>query len=858
MNLWPHQANALDELLAALNWGEKRILVTSPTGGGKTVVAANLARDFLDRKKRVILYTNRRLLIEQFASVLTVHGFDFGIRAAGHAPDRGCPFQIASVQTEAARSMKGKEELFPADLVLVDEAHLQTGNTVQELQTYYAGLGAAWVGFTATPIDLGLLYSKLIVAGTNSELRQCGALVPCQMWGPDEPDLKAYKAELAAGKDLSEKKASSAMGGKSKHLFGRVFEWFEKLNPDHRPTILFAPGVDESMWFAEQFTERGIPAAHIDGKNVWVNGEQKPTTPERRQEILDGSRDGSIKVITNRYVMREGIDAPWLEHGIFATVFGSLQTYLQCLDSQTEILTARGFVGPDAIGDCDLVAAFDRHSDEITWQAITDRVDRTLQANESMFTVRGPSVDVRVSDQHNMVCKVRTTGAEGWRWPAVWSLKPASELANYWAFTIPVSGIQGAPGVPLTDSQLRFIGWFISDGTMNRSNRQVVISQAVHQPQLEDLRTCLIECGFDFHEYRITPKGFPNGKDQIRFSIPKGVRGKSLARNGWFPFAPYLDKELSPLFEDLTAQQLEVLLEAIHLGDGNKRKPSTWTPRSYHISTGNRVFADRLQSLCVRRGFRCSVSTEKPSIVSRKPRLTINIKKVATLHLAGSAQTERTVLKEVPSEEGERIWCVTNPLGTLVIRRNGKVCIVGNSGGRLLRASPGKKVATLQDHGGSWHRHGSLNADRSWNLDYTALMYAGIREDRFREKLELEPARCPQCAQIIGSVRPGTKCVCGHVFGTRKTRPVVMSDGEARELVGDVFQQRRVQMKPDTLSLWTKAFWQAMHSGRTFTQAYGYFAHQHKYWPPKTLKGMPKNAVDWYRLVKDVPRDQLI
>lgn len=508
MKRWDHQLRAVDELLAAIAWGEKRVLVTSPTGGGKSVIMADLARDFLDRGKRVILYTNRRLLIEQFASVLTVHGFDFGIRAAGHAPDRNCPFQIASVQTEAARSMKGKEELFPADLVLCDEAHLQGGNTVQELQTYYVGLGAAWVGFTATPIDLGLLYSKLIVAGTNSELRKCGALVPCTMYGPDEPDLKAYKKELAEGKDLSEKKASSAMGGKSKHLFGRVFEWFEKLNPDHRPTILFAPGVDESMWFAEQFTERGIPAAHIDGKNVWVNGEQKPTTPERRQEILDGSREGSISVLCNRFVLREGIDAPWLAHGIFATVFGSLQTYLQ-------------------------------------------------------------------------------------------------------------------------------------------------------------------------------------------------------------------------------------------------------------------------------------------------------------------------------------------------------------SGGRLLRAHPQLASVTLQDHGGNWWRHGSLNADRSWNLDYTALMYAGIREDRLREKLELEPARCPQCAQIIGSVRPGMKCVCGHVFGERKTRPVIMSDGEARELVGDVFRPRPVMMKKDTLALWTKVYWQAKNSNMTFRQAIGFFVHQNHYEPPPDLKYMPKIAMDRYRLVSEIDRDRL-
>jgi superfamily II DNA or RNA helicase len=220
---------------------------------------------------------------------------------------------------------KGEWELHDADRVLVDEAHLQISDTVQQILTWHLSRGAAYIGLTATPIGLWHLYDHLITAGTTSEMRNCGALVPCFHYGPDEPDLRKLKLRL--GQDLTEQQQRKVMMNST--IFGRVLEWFKKLNPEGRPTILFAPGVGESIWFAEQFFSAGISAAHIDGQEVWVNGKIERTSREARAEVLQNTRDGRIKVLCNRFVLREGIDAPWLSHGILATVFGSLQSYLQ-------------------------------------------------------------------------------------------------------------------------------------------------------------------------------------------------------------------------------------------------------------------------------------------------------------------------------------------------------------------------------------------------------------------------------------------------------------------------------------------------------------------------------------------------
>ena len=83
-------------------------------------------------------------------------------------------------------------------------------------------------------------------------------------------------------------------------------EWFNKLNPERRPTILFAPGVKESIWFAEQLAAQNIRAAHIDGDGYWFNGQYENTNdPDERGRVLDELRSGGVQILCNRFVARE-------------------------------------------------------------------------------------------------------------------------------------------------------------------------------------------------------------------------------------------------------------------------------------------------------------------------------------------------------------------------------------------------------------------------------------------------------------------------------------------------------------------------------------------------------------------------
>lgn len=327
--LWIPQQRAIEQTTAALADGHRRICLTLPTGGGKSRIACELIRDWLHVGYKVSLYTNRKMLIEQLKETLRKFGLDHGTRSADALDHSEMPtdqaLQVSSIQTECSRVLKKKTwQLHQADRILIDEAHLQGGATAKTLMDMHLLQGASYVGLTATPLDIGHMYDHLIVAGTNSELRECGALVVAHHKAIGEPDMKKVRKETW---DLSEGDVRTVMN--LQHIVGSIIENYRAFNPEQKPTIGFAPGVPDSIWLCEQFRAAGIEAAHIDGTTCCYKGERYDSDADVRKRIMDDWRDGEIKVVWNRFVMREGIDAPFIEHMILATIFGSIQSYLQ-------------------------------------------------------------------------------------------------------------------------------------------------------------------------------------------------------------------------------------------------------------------------------------------------------------------------------------------------------------------------------------------------------------------------------------------------------------------------------------------------------------------------------------------------
>lgn len=321
---WDHQIFGVEEFFKAVDTGYKRIILQSPTGAGKWRMIEDIIQRLLNDLHQVAVYLNRKILIDQSAKELVSSNIEFGIRAAGHQDEWEQPLQITSIQTQQRRLET--TPIHNAKVAIFDEAHLMRGKRARAIMKKHIDEGCVILMVTATPLDMQDMADHLIQAGTNSELRKCGALVPFIHYGASEPDFRKIR-KVKPDEELSEAEISKAI--MTVNIYGLVFDSWKKHNPEQKATILFAPGVSESIGFAKDFWNRGVSTAHMDGENVWVNGQFEKSSPELREKIFNWLKTGKIQIICSCFVLREGVNLPFVECLILATIISSLKSYIQ-------------------------------------------------------------------------------------------------------------------------------------------------------------------------------------------------------------------------------------------------------------------------------------------------------------------------------------------------------------------------------------------------------------------------------------------------------------------------------------------------------------------------------------------------
>lgn len=377
---WPHQYRGVEGVIERFKYFSDPVCLTAPTGTGKSAMQIALAQWGVAQDWPVIMLTNRKLLLEQTMGVLDAAHVPYGVRAASF-PELMADHkmvQLSSIQTEIARVINtDRMQLFPAKLVLVDEAHLMKAAGAEEIIQRYVNDGAKVVGVTATPLNINHIYKHLVVACNTSEGRSCGALVKAIVYAPDEMDLSRIKptktGEYSVG-DIRKEVWTHA-------IIARVYDKWKEYNPDAKPALLYAPGVAESVGFAEHFVSKGVRAAHIDGDDVWLDGKIYRSEGAIRKAVFDMWRAGDIKVICNRFV---------------------------CLDDQTEVLTDAGWVGMNDISSDHQVANWD--NGRVFFEQPKEIIRRQRQPSERMVVLESPSRSIRVTEDHELLYRTTRQG----------------------------------------------------------------------------------------------------------------------------------------------------------------------------------------------------------------------------------------------------------------------------------------------------------------------------------------------------------------------------------------------------------------------------------------------------------------
>lgn len=356
---------------------------------------------------------------------------------------------------------------------------------------------------------------------------------------------------------------------------------------------------------------------------------------------------------------------------------------VRCLSEDTQILTRNGWRGMDAVHIGDEVLTMHTLTEELQWQAATEKVIN--QSEPEMIRMTGKGMDVLVTPDHKMVVRV-SNGLRRGR-PGGWFLSQMGDLHDAWSATgvrsgsgleVPVSGWYDAKGVDLTDPELWLLGFFMADGSFVRKNDGRRYAMRLHQAaerrhEVEERLRAAGVCDFT-----VTNNAEPGSEHfDHRHGRIITTRNRCLT---WYIRSGDADRLMSFINEDKTLPacmmemsggQFEALRAGFHYGDGSK--------------SGNKLFntnepmLDQLQELMVKHGCKSSLHFHEYYTTKRGER-----KRAGVLNFVPG---KRSVIVGQKKQGGlisrvsysGKSWCVCVPNGTLVTRRNGCVAIVGNS-----------------------------------------------------------------------------------------------------------------------------------------------------------------------------------
>lgn len=295
MELRSHQELAIQMLRDSLASGKRRPILAAPCSFGKTITAAAMLKNAVEKGKRGIFICDRIKLVQQSLQAFGGHGMDFGVMQGNHElTDHRKPIQIASVQTLARR-----KHMADFDFAIVDECHTHYQYMTKMMEAYSA---VPFIGLSATPFSKGLgkYYDDLIVPITPRELLEQGYLCPVDYYGGHKASLEGVKSRAipTGGSDYDIRELAEAVEKDTKLVGDIVRNWVK--HAEGRQTIAFSPSIKHSKFMVQQFQAAGISAEHIDG----YMGD------EIRQDLYEAHDAGDFKILSCSRLLNTGYDAP--------------------------------------------------------------------------------------------------------------------------------------------------------------------------------------------------------------------------------------------------------------------------------------------------------------------------------------------------------------------------------------------------------------------------------------------------------------------------------------------------------------------------------------------------------------------
>jgi superfamily II DNA or RNA helicase len=357
--LYDYQHGAIDKIFQRIqeNPNQYNLLYQLPTGGGKTVIFSEIARQYIDSNHhKVLILTHRIELSKQTSNMLTEFGvknkvIDSSVKEVTNEGKYSC--FVAMVETLNNRIKENKADLDDIGLVIVDEAHY---NSFRKLFKHFERCFI--LGVTATPLSSNInlpmhdIYQDLIVGEKISSLIEKGFLAKADVYSFN---VNLSSLKIGANGDYTVKSSEELYT--QNVMQSKLLNAYESTSLGKK-TLIFNNGIHTSRHVYEVFKKAGYNVMYIDNTN----------TKDERKRILNWFKNTPDAILTSVGILTTGFDEPSIESIIINRATKSLALYFQMIGRGSRVVeNKKEFLVVDLGNN---VARFGNWTDEVDWQFI--------------------------------------------------------------------------------------------------------------------------------------------------------------------------------------------------------------------------------------------------------------------------------------------------------------------------------------------------------------------------------------------------------------------------------------------------------------------------------------------------------
>lgn len=370
--LYPFQETTVKHVLDEIrkNGNDFNLLYQLPTGGGKTVIFSEIARQYIKEwNKKVLILTHRIELSVQTSKQLYAIGVNNKVinSEVKHSNDQHeYECFIAMVETLNNRLNDNENFIENVGLVIVDEAHY---NSFRKIFQFYESCNI--LGVTATPLSSNKAlplkdnYNKLLVGESISNLIEEGYLANAETYSYD---VNLHGLKIGSNGDFTV--SSSDVLYSNYYMQEKLIFAYEEVALGSK-TLIFNAGIETSRRVEESFKKLKHNIRHLDST----------FSDKDRKDVLKWFKETPDAILTSVGILTTGFDEPTVKTIIINRATRSLTLYHQMIGRGSRKLNNKSDFKIIDLGNN--VRRFGLWQDYINWQDAFRFPDRFLESRIS-------------------------------------------------------------------------------------------------------------------------------------------------------------------------------------------------------------------------------------------------------------------------------------------------------------------------------------------------------------------------------------------------------------------------------------------------------------------------------------------